>query len=135
MPIYISITEEGTLSGEQKKRLAEGITRIHCRNTGAPEKFVRVFFQTYLPGSGFLASAPNAVSLLSGYIRAGRDTKIKQKMMAEFWSLYRDTTGTPEEQLAIFLQDVPSSQVMEYGAVAPEPGAEAEWLAKHLSNG
>lgn len=131
MPLYISITQEGTLSGEQKKRLAEGITRIHCRNTGAPEMFVRICFQTYLPGSGFLASAPNPVSMLFGYIRAGRDTKTKQKMLTEFWSLYRDATSAPEEQLAISLHDMPASQVMEYGAITPEPGAEAEWLAKH----
>ena len=33
MPLYTVITQEGTLSDEQKRRLAEGITRIHSAET------------------------------------------------------------------------------------------------------
>jgi hypothetical protein len=53
-------------------------------------------------------------------------------MPTKFWSLFRETTGTSEEQLAISLQDVPASQAMEYGAITPEPGAEAGWLTQPM---
>ena len=132
MPVYTVTTQEGRLTDEQKKRLAEGITRIHSAETGALEKFVRVIFLAYPAGSGFLADEPNATSVLTGYIRSGRDAKTKAKMLIEFWSLYREITGARKEELAIFLEDVRASQAMEFGAIMPEPGAqEQEWLARN----
>jgi phenylpyruvate tautomerase PptA (4-oxalocrotonate tautomerase family) len=119
MPIYVSLTREETLSREQKKHLAERITHIHCGYTGAPKEFVQVVLQPYLDGSGFLASALNAVSLFNGSIRGGRDTKNKQNMLTEFWSLFRETTGAFEDQLAISLQDLRAGPAMEYGAFTP----------------
>jgi hypothetical protein len=53
-------------------------------------------------------------------------------MPTEFWSLFRETTGTSEEQLAISLQGVPASQAMEYSAITREPSAEAGWLTQHM---
>jgi len=70
MPIYVLRKKEH--SRVSRKTCRGAIACIHCGNTGAPEEFVRIAFQTYLPGSDFLASAPNAVSLLNGYIRGER---------------------------------------------------------------
>jgi phenylpyruvate tautomerase PptA (4-oxalocrotonate tautomerase family) len=44
MPIYTSITPEGSLSQQQRKEIAEAVTKMHVDATGAPRSFVNVRF-------------------------------------------------------------------------------------------
>jgi phenylpyruvate tautomerase PptA (4-oxalocrotonate tautomerase family) len=53
MPLYTAITQEGTVSGETKAKIAEEITRIHTIVMKVPKNFVRVVFLSYPKGSGF----------------------------------------------------------------------------------
>jgi hypothetical protein len=63
--------------------------------------------------------------VISGEIRAGRELAVKQKMLAEFWGRKGSDAG--------HLVDVPAGQVMKFGAVLPEPGEEAPWIAIHAA--
>jgi phenylpyruvate tautomerase PptA (4-oxalocrotonate tautomerase family) len=133
MPFYTSITQEGLLSDADRQSIAEDITRIHCAHTGAPRCFVRVLFQTYPAGGAFSGAAAGPLAVLSGEIRAGRDLPVKQTMLQEFWAMYAKITGAAKDQMLIILNDIPAGQVMEFGAILPEPGAEAPWLALHAA--
>lgn len=133
MPFYTSTTQEGTLSPEQQQIISEEITRIHCKATGAPRNFVRVIFQTYRPGCGFSGGKGGPLAVLRGEIRAGRELAVKQTMLTDFWNMYAKVTGAAKDQMLVILVDVPAGQVMEFGAILPEPGEEAPWLAIHAA--
>jgi phenylpyruvate tautomerase PptA (4-oxalocrotonate tautomerase family) len=133
MPFYTSTTVDNLLSPAQKQTISEEITRIHCASTGAPRSFVRVNFLTYSAGSAFSGGVEGPLAVLRCEIRAGRSLAIKQRMLAEFWDMYARVTGTAKNQMLVILEDIPAGQVMEFGAILPEPGQEADWLAAHAS--
>ena len=55
MPVYECQTLKGTLSERQRKSLAESITSIHTKQTGAPASYVHVLFKEIEAGSAFTA--------------------------------------------------------------------------------
>lgn len=129
MPLYTCITQEGTLSAEQRAGIATEITRIHTVRTGAPASFVRVIFKTLSPHSTFAGGKPAVNAFLLGIIRAGRGTEGKAQLLNDLWFMYKKVTGLTDDQLFVTVIDVPASNGMEFGAILPNPGHEAEWLA------
>lgn len=129
MPLYTCITQEGTLSAEQRAVLATEITRIHTMDTGAPAGFVRVKFETVAPNSTFTGGKPAVNAFLLAFIRAGRSPEVRALLMKDLWALYQKITGLADDQLYLLVTDVPAKDGMEFGAILPEPGEEAEWLA------
>ncbi|WP_158742333.1 hypothetical protein [Acidisphaera sp. L21] len=73
------------------------------------------------------------MAVLQGEIRAGRELAIQQTMLNEFWEMFARITDAPKDQMLVILVDVAAGQVMEFGAVLPEPGEEAPWLAIHAA--
>jgi phenylpyruvate tautomerase PptA (4-oxalocrotonate tautomerase family) len=124
MPMYFSVTQEGTLSEEARARVASEVTRIHTTATGAPTKWVHVIFQTYPPGFGFSDGVAGPAATLIGYLRSGRTAELKSKLVQDLWPMYRDATGLTDADIVIALQDVPASQAMEMGFVLPDTGHE-----------
>jgi hypothetical protein len=43
-------------------------------------------------------------------------------MLKQLWSMLQELTGIPTDQLAISLQEVPSSNAMEMGQIMQEVG-------------
>ena len=76
-------------------------------------------------------SAVAASTVLVGSIRLGRTLELQEKMLREYWALLETTLGKKKDQLLVLLEDVPAGQVMEYGAILPEPGHEESWIAEH----
>src|SRR5260370_5148102 len=74
MAVYTCITQEGTLSAEQRVGLAQEITRAHVAISGEPASFVRVIFETVSPGSTFSGGKPAVNASIVGIIR-GRSTQ------------------------------------------------------------
>jgi phenylpyruvate tautomerase PptA (4-oxalocrotonate tautomerase family) len=124
MPMYFSVTQEGTLSTEARAHVAREVTRIHTTATGAPTKWVHVIFQTYPPGSGFSDGVAGPAATLIGYLRSGRAAELKSKLVQDLWPMYRDATGLTDADIVVALQDVPPSQAMEMGFVLPELGQD-----------
>ena len=99
MPVY-SISHCLELSKDQKKTLAEGITRAHCDITGAPENFVQIKFVklaegylSFIDAFKFLLTQSDGWTsgeindkflLLDGVIREGRAKEVESKLL---WSL------------------------------------------------
>jgi phenylpyruvate tautomerase PptA (4-oxalocrotonate tautomerase family) len=117
MPLYTAITEDGFVSGETKAKIAKEITRIHTTIMKVPAGFVRVVFFSYPRGSGFSAGEVAPTAALNCVLRSGHTDEDKTEMLKQLWSMFQDLAGIPTDQLAISLQEIPSSNAMEMGQI------------------
>jgi phenylpyruvate tautomerase PptA (4-oxalocrotonate tautomerase family) len=124
MPLYTAITEDGIVSDETKARIAEGITRIHAAVMKVPKNFVRVVFLSYPKHSGYTAGEEAPTAVLNCVLRSGHTVEEKTDLLKQLWSLFQGLTGTATDQLAISLQEIPSSNAMEMGQIMQAVGKE-----------
>jgi phenylpyruvate tautomerase PptA (4-oxalocrotonate tautomerase family) len=117
MPLYTAITQEGFVSEGVKAEIAKEITRIHTSVMKVPGSFVRVVFLSYPRGSGFTAGEESPTAALNCVLRSGHTGDEKTDMLMQLWSMFQALTGIASEQLAISLQEVPSSNAMEMGQI------------------
>jgi phenylpyruvate tautomerase PptA (4-oxalocrotonate tautomerase family) len=117
MPLYTAITEDGFVSDEKKAKIAKEITRIHATVMKVPNNFVRVVFLSYPKGSGFAAGEKASTAALNCVLRSGHTDTDKTEMLKQLWSMFQDLTGIPTDQLALSLQEIPSSNAMEMGQI------------------
>ena len=127
MPLYICNAAKGAIKDDAKPKIAADITRIHCDVTGAPPEFVHAFF---------VEDAPNQplgekTAFLFGSIRSGRNDEQKAQIVSQMRQSVETHAGIAIDQIDMVTVDVPASWVLEGGAIMPEPGEEAEWMAKH----
>jgi phenylpyruvate tautomerase PptA (4-oxalocrotonate tautomerase family) len=130
MPVYVWTSQHGTFSQDQRKSLAKAVTDIHCTATGAPRNFVRIIFNTYPEGSGFLAETPSATVFLLCHIRAGRTIETKHSMLKQLNDAAVKIGGISSDALAIVLAEIPPTHGMEFGVILPgtTPEEETNWL-------
>jgi phenylpyruvate tautomerase PptA (4-oxalocrotonate tautomerase family) len=133
MPIYTSITQEGSLSQQQRKGIAEAVTKIHVDATGAPRSFVDVRFFTYPAGHNFRGGMESTTAYLAGNIRTGRDLATKQKMLKELVAVMQRIGKLPANEVVAYVEETDADQVIEKGAILPQPGQEKEWLKTHAA--
>jgi phenylpyruvate tautomerase PptA (4-oxalocrotonate tautomerase family) len=122
MPLYTAITEDGFVSDEKKAKIAKEITRIHTTIMKVPAGFVRVVFLSYPKGSGYTAGEEATTAALNCVLRSGHTDAEKTEMLKQLWSMFQDLTGIPTNQLALSLQETPSSNAMEMGQIMPSVG-------------
>jgi phenylpyruvate tautomerase PptA (4-oxalocrotonate tautomerase family) len=122
MPLYTAITQEDAVSNETKVKIAEEITRIHTSVMKVPKNFVRVVFLSYPKGSGFTGGSEAPTAALNCVLRSGHTAEDKAEMLRQLWTMFQDLTGTATEQLALSLQEVPSSNAMEMGQIMQAVG-------------
>ena len=82
MPLYTAITQEGTVSGETKAKIAEEITRIHTIVMKVPKNFVRVVFLSYPKGFGFTGGEQAPTASLNCVLRSGHTLEEKNRYAA-----------------------------------------------------
>ena len=117
MPLYTAITEDGFMPDETKAKIAKEITRIHTTVMKVPNNFVRVVFLFYPKGSGYAAGEVASTAALNCVLRSGHTDEDKTEMLKQLWSMFQDLTGIPTDQLAISIQEIPSSNAMEMGQI------------------
>ena len=122
MPLYIAITEHDRVSDDTKARMAEEITRIHAAVMKVPKNFIRVIFLSYPKHSGYTAGEEAPTAALNCVLRSGHTAEEKTDLLKQLWSLFQELTGIGTDQLAISLQEVPSSNAMEMGRIMPAVG-------------
>jgi phenylpyruvate tautomerase PptA (4-oxalocrotonate tautomerase family) len=120
MPVYHVSIPEAQLDDAKREGIAGDITRIHCEKTGAPPEFVHVLFVDAQGGANVVGS-----------IRAGRSPALREEMAAAMTEAVERRLGPGARPVQVRLLEVPAAWVMEGGAVMPEPGEEAAWLARH----
>jgi phenylpyruvate tautomerase PptA (4-oxalocrotonate tautomerase family) len=124
MPLYTAITQDDALSAETKTKIAEEITRIHTTVMNVPRNFVRVIFLSYPTGSGFTGGEQAATASLNCVLRSGHTIEEKTDMLQQLWTMFQGLTGIPTDQLALSLQEIPSSNAMEMGQIMHAVGHE-----------
>lgn len=124
MPLYTVIAQEHALSREIRHKMAEEITRIHATVMRVPKNFVRVVFLSYPEGSGYAAGVEASTAAVNCVLRTGHSAAEKKDMLQQLWSMFRQLTGIATDQLAISLQEIPSSNAMEMGQIMPSLGQE-----------
>src|SRR5580693_10442679 len=122
MPLYTAITEDGFVSDETKVKIAREITRIHTTLMKVPSNFVRVIFLSYPKGSGYTGGEEAPTAALNCVLRSGHTDAEKTEALKQLWSMFQDLTGIPTDQLAMSIQEIPSSNAMEMGQIMQAVG-------------
>ena len=124
MPLYTAITQDGFVSDETKAKIAKEITRIRTTIMKVPASFVRVVFLSYPKQSGYTAGMAGPTVALNCVLRSGHTDRDKTEMLKQLWSMFQDATKVPTDQLAISLQEIPSSNAMEMRQIMQAVGHE-----------
>lgn len=127
MPLYRCTVAPGLTSYAMRSQIAKEVTRIHVDVTDAPPSFVHAFFAE--DGDGSLP--PGKRAFILGSIRAGRSDAQKRRLCSEMTDAVAKALGLARAEVGVHTVDVPARWIMEGGSVLPEPGEEAEWLARH----
>ena len=134
MPTYTITNSNFDISSKQQKKLAEGITKVHNEVTGANTYFAQVIFNKTKKNNHFMGGkkVKEPSLFLLGQIRAGRSKEVKDKLISDLKNILAQNSKLDETQIWVYINDLPPSQMIEYGAVLPESGKEKEWF-KNLS--
>ena len=134
MPTYTVTVANLSLSPQQKSQIAEAITAAHSAQTGAPRFFAQVLFSAANEGDHFVGGRVNSAPqvYVHGLVREGRSAEVKQALMSQMLEEVAQIVGITGEDVWIYLQDIPATQMIEFGRFLPAPGDEAEW-AKEMS--
>ena len=130
MPTYTVTNSNFNISAKQQKKLAEGITKIHNVVTGANTYFAQVIFNKTKKNNHFMGGkkVKEPSLFLLGQIRAGRSKEVKDKLISDLKDVLVKNSRLDETQIWVYINDLPPSQMVEYGAVLPESGKESEWF-------
>jgi phenylpyruvate tautomerase PptA (4-oxalocrotonate tautomerase family) len=124
MPLYTAITQDGAISDEDKAKIADEITQIHCLIMKVPKHFVRVIFLSYPKGSGYTGGVEAATAALNCVLRAGHTAEEKTDLLRLLWEKFQNLTGLATDQLALSLHEIPSTNAMEMGTIMPAVGGD-----------
>ena len=130
MPTYTVTNSNFNLSSKQQKHLAEGITKVHNVVTGANTYFAQVIFNKIKKNNLFMGGkkVKEPSIFLLGQIRAGRQKKVKDKLISDLKDVLVKKSKLDETQVWVYIVDLPPSQMIEYGAVLPKSGKERQWF-------
>ncbi|WP_158790322.1 tautomerase family protein [Granulicella sp. L60] len=129
MPTYVCQVPAGFLTVPQRSAIAEAISHSHSEATGAPPFFVQVVIEEMGTGVRFLGGELVANHIwIYGHIRAGRTKEQKTKLMLQIMRDVAKVTSLPEESIWVYLNNLYPTDMVEYGHVLPEPGAEQKWF-------
>ncbi len=130
MPTYTVTTAARRLTPRQKTRIAQEITRIHKSVTGAHSFFAQVIFTVIESGNHFVGGKPlqHDLIFLHGHIRAGRTPEQKQQLLLQLTTALALAANAPQNAVWAYVNDLPANQMVEFGHLLPQPGAESDWL-------
>ncbi len=131
MPTYACSAAAGRLTPAQKVEVVQSITAIHHEETGAPRYLVQVIFYDIAPGNHYIGGqwAPAGQIWIRGDIRDGRTEEQKSRMISRILQEVSRTSEIAEDEVWVYLSDIPAHNIAEYGRVLPAPGGENAWFA------
>ena len=130
MPTYLCFAATGSLSPSQKARIAQAITTAHSEEAKAPAYFAEVIFQEFGPGQYFLGgqARPAGQIWIRGDIRAGRTDSQRGALLLRLAREVSAIAGVAAEDVWVYLNELPPANMVEYGAILPQPGQEEAWF-------
>ena len=131
MPTYTLTNSNFYISSKQQKKIAKGITKVHNIVTGANTYFAQVIFNKTKKNNHFMGGkiVKEPSLFLLGQIRSGRSKEIKDKLISDLKDVLIKNSNLDETQVWVYINDLPPSQMIEYGAVLPQSGKEKEWFS------
>ena len=131
MPTYTLTNSNFYISSKKQKKIAKGITKVHNIVTGANTYFAQVIFNKTKKNNHFMGGkiVKEPSLFLLGQIRSGRSKEIKDKLISDLKDVLVKNSNLDETQVWVYINDLPPSQMIEYGAVLPESGKEKEWFS------
>jgi phenylpyruvate tautomerase PptA (4-oxalocrotonate tautomerase family) len=123
MPLYTAIAQDGSVTDETKAKIAEEITQIHTVIMKVPRNFVRVVFLCYPKGCGYTAGKEAPTAALNCVLRSGHSVEEKTELLKQLWTMFQNLTGFATDQIAMSLQEIPSSNAMEMGQIMQAVGS------------
>ena len=129
MPTYTVTSANVSLTATQESEIAAGITEAHHQNTGAPGFFAQVLFAALPERRHYIGGKLNTTPhiYVHGLIRAGRKPAAKSGLIRQIAAKVQEIAGVGTEDIWVYVQDIPPEQMIEFGRVLPEPGAEEQW--------
>lgn len=129
MPTYTVTSANISLTATQENEIAAAITEAHHQNTGAPGFFAQVLFAALPERRHYIGGKLNATPhiFVHGLIRAGRSAAAKSRLIRQIAAKLQEISGVGTEDIWVYVQDIPPEQMIEFGRVLPEPGAEQQW--------
>ena len=97
--------------------------------TSAPRFFAQVLFSAANEGDHFVGGRVNTAPqvYVHDLVREGRSSEVKQALMSQMLEEIAQIVDITAEDVWIYLQDIPATQMIEFGRFLPAPGDEAEW--------
>jgi phenylpyruvate tautomerase PptA (4-oxalocrotonate tautomerase family) len=129
MPTYSVISANVQLSPEQEAEISAVITKAHHEHTGAPGFFAQTIFSPISEKRHYIGGKPNDTPhiFVHGMIRDGRSADVKAGLMTEIAEQICKIAAIGSEDIWVYLQDIPATQMIEFGRILPQPGSENEW--------
>tara|TARA_B100000963_G_scaffold330128_1_gene319995 strand:- start:335 stop:781 length:447 start_codon:yes stop_codon:yes gene_type:complete len=130
MPTYTVKYSNFNLSQKQKNLIANDITIIHSKCTGANTFFAQVIFQKNEKNSHYMGGKliKTQEIFLNGQIRAGRTSKIKKQLILGLRKILIKNTRVKKDCVWVYIDDLLPDQMIEYGEVLPNAGKEKIWF-------
>ena len=130
MPTYFVNSSNIKLSKLIKKKLANQITKIHNKITGANKYFAQVIFNDTKKGNHFMGGKIVSKSeiFIYGHIRSGRTSKVKNKLIKGLREIINENTKLGKDNIWVYLLDLKPNQMIEYGELLPKSGGEKKWF-------
>jgi phenylpyruvate tautomerase PptA (4-oxalocrotonate tautomerase family) len=130
MPTYIISADSDLLSERAKQSIAEKITQGYAEITGGPTFLAQVIFNAVPKGSHFVGGKPlNADHIfVHTYTREGKTSDQKARMLDSVVDAVAQAASVARRSVWAYLSELPYTQLVEYGHVAPKPGQDGEWL-------
>jgi len=131
MPTYSVFAPAGQLTDKQKSEIAAEVTRTHSEITGAQTFFAQVVFHDTQPGSWFMGGKKldGSQVYLCGHIRGGRPAEMKRDLIMGLRDVLTKHAEVSRNQVWVYIVELPAAQMVEFGHLLPEPGAESSWLS------
>ena len=130
MPTYTVKYSNLSLSQKQKNLLANDISKIHSKFTGANTFFAQVIFQKNEKNAHFMGGklVKTKEIFLNGQIRAGRTSKVKKQLILGLRKILIKNIKLRSDFVWVYLEDLMPDQMIEYGEVLPKSGQEKKWF-------
>ena len=130
MPTYTVKYSNFNFTKKQKKLIANDITIVHSKFTGANTFFAQVIFQKNEKNGHYMGGKliKTKEIFLNGKIRAGRTIKVKKQLILGLKKILIKDTNLQSDCVWVYLEDLLPDQMVEYGEVLPKSGKEKKWF-------
>ena len=130
MPTYFVSAGMDQLTQSQKDAIAELITAAHSEEMSAPRYLVQVVFQPHPVGARYIGAKPAPTPLIwvRGDVRAGRTREQRTRLLKRIAAEIASVSGVQAHEVWVYINELAADNMVEFGAVLPQPGRENEWL-------